>query len=157
MYNNKIQWYKLKYPNKFIKPHDDHMKSFNESANAILAKSGLEMRAFQFCDNSSKVEKFSLEPFAINYIKPTDNKVHRYFPDLLIHFKTGDTFLVEVKSYGETVPPKRPKAITQKSEKYYKRALTTYAINQAKWKAAKKFCTEKGIKFIFLTERQLGN
>jgi len=45
--------------------------------------------------------------------------------------------------------------MTTKSERNYKRALTTYSINAAKWKEAKKFCESKNIKFIFLTEEHL--
>jgi len=154
-YRNKKGWYKLKNIDKFIKPHDDYMKSFNESIGSVEFKSGLEEKAFIFCDNNPKIKSWTVEPLAIKYIKPTDNKVHRYYPDLLITFTSGDTFLIEIKSSGETKPPKKPKKQTLKSEKNYKNALTTYAINSAKWKAAGEFCKEKGIKFIFLTELQL--
>jgi hypothetical protein len=155
MYKNKVSWYKLKHPEKFVAPHDSYMKSFNEAENKVLAKSSLELKAFQFCDNNPKIKSWVCEPFAINYIKPTDNKVHRYYPDLLVTFETGHTFLIEIKSSGETVPPKKPKKNTLKSEKNFKKAITTYAINSAKWKAAGEFCKDKDIKFIFLTEKQL--
>jgi hypothetical protein len=154
-YRNKKGWYKLKNSQKFIKPHDDYMKSFNESTGSVEFKSSLEERAFMFCDSNPKIKSWTLEPFAIKYLKPTDNKVHRYYPDLLIIFETGDTFLIEIKSSTETKPPKKPKKQTLKSEKNYKRAITTYAINSAKWKAAGAFCKEKKIRFIFLTEQQL--
>jgi hypothetical protein len=131
------------------------MKSFNESTGCVEYKSGLELKAFQFCDNNPKIKSWACEPFAIKYIKPTDNKYHRYYPDLLVTFETGHTFLIEIKSSGETVPPKKPKKLTPKSERNYKKAITTYAINSAKWKAAGAFCEEKEIKFIFLTEKQL--
>jgi len=154
-YNNKKGWYKLKNPEKFQKPHDDYMKSFNESSMELEYKSSLELRAFMFVDNFDKVNKWTVEPFAIKYVKPTDNKIHRYYPDMLINFKSKQTFLVEIKSYGETKPPVKPKKINVKSAKNYKKALETYAINCAKWKAAKKFCEESDIKFIFLTDKQL--
>jgi len=154
-YSNKKGWYRLKNPSKFQKPHDDYMKSFNESINAIEYKSGLELKAFIFVDNFDKISKWTVEPFAIKYIKPTDNKVHRYYPDMLINFESKHTFLVEIKSSSETKPPVKPKKLTAKSTKNYKKALITYAINCAKWKAARKFCEERDIRFIFLTEEQL--
>jgi hypothetical protein len=155
MYKSKKGHYKIKNIEKFVPPHDDYMKSFNESVGTVEYKSSLELRAFQFCDSNSKIKSWTCEPFAIKYIKPTDNKVHRYYPDLLVTFDTGHVFLIEIKSSSETVPPKKPKKLTPKSERNYKKAITTYAVNSAKWKAAGKFCDEKGIKFIFLTEQQL--
>jgi len=154
-YKNKKGWYKLKNIDKFVKSQDDYMKSFNESSGMVEFKSSLEERSFIFCDLNPKIKSWSVEPFAIRYLKPTDNKIHRYYPDLLITFDSGHTFLVEIKSSSETKPPKSPKKHTLKSEKNYKRAITTYAINSAKWKEASLFCKEKGIKFIFLTELQL--
>lgn len=154
-YNNKKGWYKLKNPEKFQAPHDDYMKSFNESLNTLEYKSELELKAFMFADNFKKINKWTVEPFAIKYVKPTDNKIHRYYPDMLINFNNKETFLVEIKSSSETRPPIKPKKITMKSSKNYKRALTTWSINQAKWIAARKFCKDRDIKFIFLTEAQL--
>lgn len=155
MYKNKRGWYKLKNVNKFVPSYDDYMKSFNESTGSVEFKSSLEERAFIFCDLNPKIKSWAVEPFAIRYIKPTDNKVHRYYPDLLITFKTGQTFLIEIKSSSETKPPKPPKKQTLKSENNFKKAIRTYAINSAKWKAANAFCEEREIKFIFLTEQNL--
>lgn len=156
MYKNaKKGWYKLVNPEKFIKQQDDYMKSYNESTNSIEYKSSLELASFRFCDASPTVNRFSIEPFPIQYLKPTDNKVHRYFPDLYIEFNNGSKFLVEVKSFNETIAPKKPKKLTKKSENNYRRMVNTWVVNSAKWTAAKKFCSEKGIKFTFLTEREL--
>lgn len=132
------------------------MNSYNESMGTIEYKSSLELRAFMFCDTNEKIEKFSVEPFAIQYLKPTTQKVHRYFPDMLIKFKSGHQFLVEIKSSSETIPPIAPKKQSVKGLRNYKKAIQTYAINRAKWKAAKEFCEEREIKFIFLTEKELG-
>ena len=72
-------WYKLQCPEKFIKPLDEFMESYQDGY--ILYKSRLEQKFMVYCDINKHVTKFSLEPFAINYIKPTDGKVHRYFID----------------------------------------------------------------------------
>ena len=131
------------------------MKSFNEATNQVEYKSSLELKAIRYCDANPQVKKFSLEPFAIPYIKPSDGKIHRYYVDLLIKFVNGSTFIVEVKSSSETKPPRIPKQKTITSEKNYRRALQTWHINSAKWKAAKEFADLKEIKFIFLTEKEL--
>ena len=46
--------------------------------------------------------------------------------------------------------------MTPKSTKNYMKQIQTWAINSAKWLAAKEFAAANGMKFIFLTEEQLG-
>ena len=74
---------------------------------------------------------------------------------MLLVFETGETFLVEIKSYGETIPPKPPKIKNANSMIRYQEALETYMTNQAKWAQAKQFAEQRGFKFIVLTEKQL--
>lgn len=156
MYKNaKKGWYKLVNPQKFIKPVDSHMQSFNEAAGTIEYKSSLELIAFKYADFNKHVTRFSVEPFNVKYIKPTDGKQHRYFIDMYIEFSNGEKFIVEVKSYGETIPPRKPSKKTKKSLANYQKSLETFHINQAKWKAATKFAQMNGMKFIILTEKQL--
>ena len=153
MYNNKEGWYTLQNPEKFLKPIDEHMQSHNNGK--VNYKSGLELKGIRYCDWNKHIIKWSLEPFNIKYVKPTDGKIHRYYIDLFIEFSTVDKFLVEIKSSGETKPPKKPQKKTQKSLINYQKALQTYAINQAKWKAAKLFAEKNNLKFIILTENEL--
>ena len=89
------------------------------------------------------------------YYKPTTKKFHRYFVDLYIEFENNQKFLVEIKSYKETIKPTIPKKKTQKAILNYNKAEETYAINLCKWKAAEAFCQERGIRFLILTEREL--
>jgi len=146
-------WYKILNQEKFIKPIDEHMKSFKDGH--VNYKSSLELKAIRYCDYNKHIVKWSLEPFNVRYLKPTDGKVHRYYIDFFIEFSTGDKFLVEVKSKGETVPPKKPKKATDKSIMRYQKAIQTYAVNCAKWEAAKKFAQERGLRFVILTEEEL--
>jgi len=155
MYNNKVQWYKIVNVDKFIAPIDEHMKSHNKEKGEVLAKSRLELKAFRYFDANPDVRKWSLEPFHIKYISPKDNKYHRYFPDNYVEFSNGAKFLVEIKSYSETIPPKKPSKITKKSEYNYRKALLTYSINQAKWESAISFCNKNDMRFIVLTEKEL--
>ncbi len=154
MYNSHQGWYKILNPEKFVKPIDEHMKSYKDGH--VNFKSRLELKAIKYADYNKFVVRWSLEPFHVKYLKPTDGKIHRYFIDLFLEFQTGDKFIVEIKSKGETVPPKPPKNKTQKALVNYQRALQTYAINEAKWKAANEFATQQKMKFIILTEDELG-
>lgn len=154
MYNNYTGWYKLLNHSKFVRPIDEHMKSYKDGE--VNYKSRLELKAIKYADFNKFVVKWSLEPFAIKYIKPTDGKIHRYYVDMFLEFENGEKILVEIKSKGETVPPRKPSKKTTKSEANYQRALQTYAINQAKWKAAEAFAKKNKMKFIILTEEQLG-
>lgn len=154
MYKNAKQgWYELTNPNKFIKPIDEHMQSHKNGK--VNYKSGLELKAIRYADFNKHIVAWSLEPFNIKYIKPTDGKKHRYYIDLFLEFNSGDRFIVEVKSKSETIPPKKPKKNTQKSQINYQRALETFAINQAKWQSAKEFAKNNDLRFIILTENEL--
>lgn len=157
-YNSAKQgWYSVNNPDKVIKPADNYMKStiIEENVIKLNYKSSLELKAFRYCDMNKYVVRYGIEPFAIKYLNPKDGKLHRYFIDFFIEFQNGQKFLVEVKSSGETKEPKKPGKKTEKAILNYQKALQTFAVNTAKWKAAEAFALEKGLKFIILTEREL--
>lgn len=135
-------WYQLVNPAKYRQPLDETMQSTRPGY--VKFKSSLELRAIQYADAHPGVLWWSLEPFSIPYIKPTDAKVHRYYPDLLLN-QGGKLIVIEVKSSDEIKPPTRPDPD----------ALATYYINQAKWQAARKFCHQKNMHFCILTEQDL--
>ena len=62
------------------------------------------------------------------------------------------TYVVEVKPKKQTQPPKKKSRVT----KSYLYELNTYAVNQAKWKAAHEFCLDRKIEFKVITEDELG-
>lgn len=153
-------WYRVLNPNKFIEQVQESksvMKStrINDGLLEINYKSSLERKCLRYCDMNKYVKNYSLEPFAIKYLKPTTGKIHRYFIDFFIEFKNGQKFLVEIKPFSETIEPKKPKKKSEKAILNYQKALQTFAINTAKWRAAEAFCKERGIKFIILTENEL--
>lgn len=155
MYNNYTGWYQLLNPTKFVPPIDTHMRSFNESTMSVQYKSSLELKAMRYVDFNKHVVRWSCEPFPIKYTSPKDGKQHRYFIDLFLEFSSNDKFIVEIKSKGETIPPKKPSKNTQKALMNYQKAQLTYAINLAKWNAAKIWAIENGMRFIILTELHL--
>ena len=104
----------------------------------------------QWCESSPSVEEWSSEEFIIPYISPVDGKRHRYFPDFYV--KVGKKkYIAEVKPSYQTKEPKTQKRNTKK----YISEVMTYAVNQAKFKAAEMFCKERRLKFRILTEDHL--
>lgn len=105
----------------------------------------------QFLDNNPNILRWSSEEIYIPYIKPTDGKPHRYFPDYWVEYKNRDGNIVqeiiEVKPSNQ-VHINEKRRLTQYDK-------ITYAINVCKWKAATEFCNKRGIKFRILTEKQM--
>ena len=61
-------------------------------------------------------------------------------------------YIVEVKPADQCKPPKKPKKQTQG----YIKKLKSYIMNQAKWKAARKWAEKRGWEFVIITEKELG-
>jgi hypothetical protein len=121
----------------------------------IIYRSLLERRFMVFCDTNPSVMRYASEEFFIPYLSPVDNRIHRYFPDFYIEVQKADgsidKIVIEVKPSKETKPPKLNKRKTQR----YLNESKTFAVNTAKWDAARQFCEKKGFKFQILTEKEL--
>lgn len=61
----------------------------------IHYRSLLELNWFLLLEKQIHVENYCVEPFSIPYI--WKKKIHRYIPDLLIHYVNGFSELVEIK------------------------------------------------------------
>ena len=116
----------------------------------------MELRFMKWCDISEKILQWNSEEVVIPYISPIDNKRHRYFPDFLIQTSKG-WFLIEVKPFTQSKPPKKLLAekLTPKKKRRYVRAVQSWLVNEAKWKAAQKVCEVEGWRFQLMTEKQL--
>lgn len=67
--------------------------------------------------------------------------------------------MIEIKPKAQTMPPdpsKKNATKTGRTSRRYLREAATYAINEAKWKAAREFCADKGWDFEIFTEKELG-
>lgn len=112
----------------------------------------------QTLDSHPDVVQWSSEEFSIPYRHPIKDTVYRYFPDFWVKKKLKDgsfeVTVIEVKPWKEVQPPvlKAGAAAKTKSHVY---AVMTWAINQAKWEAAERFCLAKGWKFQKMTERDI--
>jgi len=120
--------------------------------NAIYYRSGWEFLVFMKMDHNPDILQWASEEVIIPYISPVDRKIHRYFPDVWFR-KADGIYVIEIKPENQTSKPVLAEG--KKNSRSHKQAIVTYAVNQAKWEAAERFCDSKGWKFQILTERQL--
>ena len=122
----------------------------------IVYRSSWEVKVMSWLDLNDNILSWASEEIQIPYISPIDRKFHRYFPDFLVKMRTKDgkikTMILEVKPKKETAPPPKPKRITEN----YIRAVKTWGVNEAKWKAAIEYCNDRAWEFRVITEDHLG-
>ena len=123
--------------------------------NNIICRSLWERRMCKYLDRNKNVIKWASEELSIPYRSPIDKKLHKYYPDFIAEIKENgnsvQTYLIEVKPDKQTKPPIKKKKIT----KTYHMNMRTFLVNEAKWEAAEKFCSDNDWKFTILTEKQL--
>ena len=132
-----------------------HPEKYKGNIDNIRFLSSWELHFNKFLDNNPNILEWASEEIVIPYIKPTDGKVHKYYPDYWIKYKdrNGNIIqeIIEVKPDAQTKPPKK----RGKKKKVQLRESVTYAINVAKWKHAAAYCKKHGLKFRLITEKQL--
>jgi len=102
-------------------------------------------------DSSKDVKRWSSEEVIIPYTSPVDNRFHRYFPDFWIEKTDGSQVIIEIKPYAQTLPPKS----NGKQSRAFLKEVKTYVVNDAKWKAAERYCAARGWTFEKLTEKDM--
>jgi hypothetical protein len=131
-------------------------KKYMGDYNNIIYRSSWECRVMTWLDRNDDILEWGSEEVIIPYKSPVDGRYHRYFPDFIVKVKTKDgkvkTMIVEVKPERETKEPKPRTKIT----KQYIQEVTTYGVNQSKWKAAEEYCLDRGWEFKVITEKHLG-
>ena len=132
-------------------------KKYKGDINNIVWRSTWELKLLKFLDESDSVLEYGSEEIVIPYYSPVDGKPHRYFVDFYVNIldRNGISrkYIVEVKPYDQTIPPKTRSRVTRS----YIKECQTYAVNQAKWEAARAFAKHNGIAFLVLTEKDLFN
>ena len=130
-------------------------KKYKGDPTKVFYRSLWERRFMHYCDNTPSILEWNSEEIVIPYVSPVDNKVHRYFPDFYIKVRnvsgTVRREIIEVKPKRQCEPPKKP----QRQTKKYLREVATYGVNQAKFKAAEKYCKNRKYNFRILTEDHL--
>jgi hypothetical protein len=137
-------------------------QKYRGDPSSIIYRSLWEFKFFKFIDLHPDVIWWQSEEVAIPYLSPIDGKMHRYFPDVILHKKMGpenfETIMIEIKPEGQTRPPdisKKNKTPTGRISRRYLNEVKTFGINDAKWKAARIYCAAKGWKFEIMTEKHL--
>ena len=131
-------------------------KKYKGDPTNIIYRSLWERKVMVYLDENVNVLEWSSEELTIPYRSPEDNRIHRYFPDFYVKTRGKDGLLkvtvIEVKPKHQTKEPVKKKKIT----KQYITEVMTWGKNQAKWKAAMEFCSDRGWEFKILTEDDLG-
>ena len=141
-------------PEKYIMVEND------QNQGKIIYRSSWERQFMSWLDLTTSVIKWNSEGVYVPYIKPTDNREHKYYIDFYFEAKNtkgGTTrYLIEIKPYAETQPPILPKRKTEKSMQNHQKRIVTYQVNQAKWESAREFARQNKVEFKIITERELG-
>jgi hypothetical protein len=134
----------------------------------IIYRSQYELTYMRWCDSDPSVIEWSSEEIKIPYRSILDEayekknrlpykRWHRYFVDFYVKVRSRDgtekRYLVEVKPKHETKPPVTKG--TNKSSKTILRQKMTWAVNSAKWEAARAWCSRRGMEFKIITEKEL--
>jgi len=131
-------------------------KKYKGNPNNIICRSNWERKFCQYCDLNENVLEWGSEEFFIPYRSPLDDRIHRYFPDFYMKIRENSgrikRYVIEVKPYKQTIPPTKTK--NKKSQTYISE-VKTYAVNDAKWKAAREFCEDRMLEFKIITEKEL--
>jgi hypothetical protein len=130
-------------------------QKYKGNPSNIIYRSGWELKLMAYLDKHPDVIQWSSEEIVIPYRSPIDGRVHRYFPDFYVKKKNIDgsieTSLIEVKPAAQTKPPVKKTKLTRQ----YINEVTTWGINEAKWKAAKEYCDDRKWSFLIFTEKEL--
>ena len=131
-------------------------KKYRGNPTQIIYRSSWERKFMDYCDKKDSIIEWSSESTIIPYRYDVDGKLHRYFIDfkIVVEDKEGkkQVYLVEIKPKKKTIPPKEPK---RKTKTYIFESMH-YIKNQNKWTAARKYASDRGWKFVILTETDLG-
>jgi hypothetical protein len=131
-------------------------KKYAGDPTNIVYRSLWERKVMVYLDENVNVIEWKSEETIVPYRSPIDNRVHRYFPDFIVKVITKDgstkTMMLEVKPKAQTKEPK----LQSKKTKRYITEVTTWGVNQAKWKAAIEYCKDRDWEFKLITEDELG-
>ena len=125
-------------------------QKYDGDPTIIVFRSLWELSVMKWCDTNPQVISWNSEETVIPYLCQTDGKPHRYFVDFKIKFSNRKVYIVEVKPKKQTEPPKK-----RKKTKKYIEEVYTYGRNISKWKAAQKWCKDRGYVFQIWTEDTL--
>lgn len=140
------------YKGRFIPKNP---KKYSGDPTNIIFRSSWELKVFKYLDENTNILEWSSEELFVPYVSPVDNRVHRYFPDVVVKMRLPDntikTMMLEVKPASQTKEPEIPSRRTRK----FVTEVLTWSVNQAKWKSATEYCADRGWEFKLITEHNL--
>jgi len=138
----------------------ENPRKYVGNRNNIIYRSGYEKKFFLWADRNPRVMKWGSEEIIVPYFHQADQKMRRYFTDAMVKYRKRDDtivhYLIEIKPYSQTIPPKQPKKKTTKTNARFLRETLTYSQNQNKWEAARAYANKNGMEFVVMTEKELG-
>lgn len=141
------------YQGRFTPRHPEKYRGNTEN---IIYRSSWEFTFLTWLDQNPNVFWYASEELCLPYYFQGDSKWHRYYPDFIVELQTKtetrQIWMVEIKPYRQTLAPGRKRFTNPRTQ--LKETLN-YAKNQAKWQAAQAFCSNKGWKFVVITEKTL--
>ena len=125
----------------------------------IVYRSLWELKLMRRFDEHPDIVEWRSEEVIVTYMNPVKGKTSRYYPDFVIKKRIGENkyqvVMIEVKPKSQTAPPNPTNKYNTPSGRVSRRFLNeaaAYAINEAKWKAAQRYCKERGWIFTIMTE-----
>jgi hypothetical protein len=110
-------------------------------------RSSWEFAFMRFCDQHPSVSKWASEAIKIPYRNPLTGKQTIYVPDFFMVYADSKgrqhVELIEVKPKNQALKEKTGRSQKNKAH---------WILNQAKWEAARAYCSQQGIRFRVVTE-----
>tara|TARA_Y100000385_G_C12944743_1_gene572791 strand:- start:24 stop:461 length:438 start_codon:yes stop_codon:yes gene_type:complete len=127
--------YTIKNPSKYV------------GGRSPTYRSSWEFTFMKFCDEHQSIQQWASEAIKIPYKNPLSGKQTIYVPDFFIVYLDANgkqkVELIEVKPANQAMAEKVGRS---------RHNQLHFAINQAKWSAARAYCKQKGIFFRIITE-----
>ena len=143
--------YRLRFPHKYKGPLDEN--------GDVHFRSSWESRLFFYMDHNANFVEWGSESITIPYLFSLDNKVHKYYPDIVCKAQLADgslqTFILEVKPDSQTKMPSKPKNRSIDRKKRYEQEMYVYVKNQDKWKYTEEYCKKNNYVFLLVTENEI--
>lgn len=148
--------------------HPKNPQKYKGDSSNIIYRSSWELMVFRRLDEHPDVIEWSSEEVAIPYVNPVRSMkagkqtVSRYFPDIIVkkRLPTNEivTMMIEIKPKSQTAPPdpsRKNATKTGRTSRRYINEAATYSVNAAKWEAARRYCRERGMEFVIMTEDEI--
>lgn len=137
-------------------------KKYKGDPTRVIYRSLWELKLMRKFDEHPDIVEWQSEEVIVPYMNPVKGKPSRYFPDFVIKKRIGEdkyqVIMIEVKPLKQTAAPNPANKYKTPSGRVSRRFLNeaaTYAVNEAKWKAAQRYCQERGWIFTVMTEKEI--